>query len=240
MIISCSLRRAHGSLLSKSSTNTKLDNQVAFLFDRNRWRFSVRILGKTGTYLQRKNQNIIIASNEASGQEGSNLSVVTDLAPIVDRLYGSLYQFAVRLTRSESDAADLVQQTFFILIQHLHQIRDFSKIKYWLFTTLRRNFLMEVRHRSKRCEVEFLPDVHGLQTEDPSSTAALDSLNVRTAFRQVDETYRTALELFYVSNLSYREIGAALGIPVGTVMSRLSRGKAQLKAIIGKALSGDN
>jgi RNA polymerase sigma factor (sigma-70 family) len=68
----------------------------------------------------------------------------------------------------------------------------------------------------------------------------LDALSVRTAFRQLDETYRTALELFYVSNFSYREIGEALDIPVGTVMSRLSRGKAQLKAIIAKTMYGDN
>ena len=73
----------------------------------------------------------------------------------------------------ESDAADLVQQTFFTLIQHLHQIRDLSRIKCWLFTTLHRNFLMEVRHRAKHREVEFLPDVHGLQTEDPGQWSSL-------------------------------------------------------------------
>jgi RNA polymerase sigma-70 factor (ECF subfamily) len=152
--------------------------------------------------------------------------------PIVDRFYGPLYQFAVRLTRSESDAADLVQQTFFTLIQHLHQIRDLSRIKCWLFTTLRRNFLMGVRHRAKHREVEFLPDVHGLQTEGPSHWSTLDALTVRRALLQVDESYRTALELFYVKELSYREIGKALEIPIGTVMSRLSRGKAQLKSIL--------
>jgi RNA polymerase sigma-70 factor (ECF subfamily) len=136
------------------------------------------------------------------------------------------------LARSESDAADLIQQTFFTLIQHLHQIRDLSRIKSWLFTTLRRNFLMEVRHRAKHPEVEFLPDVHGLHTEDPSHGRTSDALIVRRALLQVDALYRTALELFYVKNLSYREIGKALEVPIGTVMSRLSRGKAQLKSIL--------
>ena len=98
---------------------------------------------------------------------------------------------------------------------------------------------MEVRHRAKHREVEFLPDVHGLQTEDPSPWSTLDALTVRRALLQVDESYRTALELFYVKNFSYREIGKALEIPIGTVMSRLSRGKAQLKSILLRNIYGD-
>jgi RNA polymerase sigma factor (sigma-70 family) len=165
---------------------------------------------------------------------------VTILAPIVGRLYGPLYQFAVRLTKSETDAADLVQQTFFTLIQQLPQIRDLSRIKCWLFTTLRRKFLMEVRLRVKHREVEFLPDVHHLPTEDLSPWSTLDALTVRSALLQVDDTYRTALELFYMNNLSYREIGKVLEIPIGTVMSRLSRGKAQLKSILLRNIYGDD
>jgi RNA polymerase sigma-70 factor (ECF subfamily) len=181
----------------------------------------------------------MVESKETSDQNENNLIGTTNLTPIVDRFYGPLYQFAVRLTRSESDAADLVQQTFFTLIQHLHQIRDLSRIKCWLFTTLRRNFLMEIRHRAKHREVEFLPDVHGLQTEDPGHWSTLDALTVRRALLQVDESYRTALQLFYVKNLSYRQIGKALEIPIGTVMSRLSRGKAQLKSVLLRCLCGD-
>lgn len=102
------------------------------------------------------------------------------------------------------------------------------------------NFLKEVRHRSKHREVEFLPDVHGLQTEDLGPWSTLDPLTVRRALSQVDETYRTTLELFYVSNFSYREIGRALEIPTGTVMSRLSRGKVQLKSILLRNIYGDD
>jgi len=69
---------------------------------------------------------------------------------------------------------------------------------------------MEVRHRAKHREIEFLPDIHGLPTEDPSPWSSLDALTVLRALLQVDETYRTALELFYVNNFSYREIGKAL------------------------------
>ena len=181
----------------------------------------------------------MVESNETIDRNESKLIGATSLPPIVDRFYGPLYQFAVRLTRSESDAADLVQQTFFMLIQHLHRIRDYSRIKCWLFTTLRRNFLMEARHRAKRREVEFLPDVHCWQTEGPSHWSTLDAPTVRKALLQVDESYRTTLELFYVRNYSYKEIGKALEIPIGTVMSRLSRGKAQLKSILLRYIYGD-
>jgi RNA polymerase sigma-70 factor, ECF subfamily len=168
----------------------------------------------------------------ATEHKKTNFSGGTDVSPIVDVLYGSLYQFAVRLTRSESDAADLVQQTFLTLIQRLHQIRDFSKIKYWLFTTLRRNFLIEVRRRKKYSEVEYLPDVHDFEARDPEAWRSLDAQRLREAFLQVEPIYGTALELFYRSNLSYREISKVLEIPIGTVMSRLSRGRAQLRSIL--------
>ena len=123
----------------------------------------------------------MIASEEAADQREGNGIGITDLTPIVDHLYGSLCRFAYRLTKSESDAADLVQQTFFTLVQHLHQVRDFSRVKCWLFTTLRRNFLMEVRYRTKHREVEFEPDIRGLQTVDPGPRSPLDAVTVRGA-----------------------------------------------------------
>ena len=197
-----------------------------------------KVLGKKATHLE-ECEIKMIANKEVTDRGEINFTGATDVTPIVDVLYGSLYQFAVALTRSESDAADLVQQTFLSLIQRLHQIRDFSKIKCWLFTTLRRNFLIEVRRRRKCSEVEFLPDVHDFRAGDPEPWRSLDAQKVREALLQVDEAYRVALELFYLKDLSYREIGEALEIPIGTVMSRLSRGKAQLKSILSTSFYGD-
>ena len=116
--------------------------------------------------------------------------------------------------------------------QRLDQIRDFSKTKSWLFTTLHRHFLLKIRRHKQHPEVQFLPDAHDFPTEDPEVWKSLDARNVRDALLLVDKKYRVALELFYLNNLSYREIVDALGIPIGTVMSRLSRGKAQLKSIL--------
>lgn len=75
-------------------------------------------------------------------QYGENaLGKEMDVTSIAAHLYSALYEFALFLTRSEIDAADLVQETFLVLTRRSHQIRDLSQIKWWLFTTLRREFL---------------------------------------------------------------------------------------------------
>ena len=178
----------------------------------------------------------MISNEEALNRHESSFPGRIDMTAIADSLYSSLYQFAVSLTKSESDALDLVQQTFLTFGQRLDQIRDFSKIKSWLFTTLRRHFLHKIRRYKKHPEVQFLPDAHDFRVEDPEVWRSLDARNVRDALLQVDEKYRVVLELFYLNNISYREIAAAFGIPIGTVMSRLSRGKAQLKSILREKL----
>ena len=160
-----------------------------------------------------------------------------NLESIASEFYASLYRFAFSLARNESEAADLTQQTFFILAQRSHQIRDVSKVKCWLFTTLRREFLRNARHQSNHPETEFLPEHHDSSIVDPAALRLLDARTALDALRKVDGTYRTALELFYLEELSYKEIAEILRIPVGTVMSRLSRGKEQLKAVLATAIA---
>jgi RNA polymerase sigma factor (sigma-70 family) len=191
----------------------------------------VRIWRRKTTYLEESDFKMI-PNEEALNREGSSFPRGTDITSIVDTLYSSLYQFAVGLTKNESDAADLVQQTFLTFGQRLDQIRDFSKIRHWLFTTLRRHFLLGIRRHKKHPEVQFLSDIHDFPAGDPEAWRSLDARSVQDALLQVDEKYRLALELFYLNDLSYREIVDTLGIPIGTVMSRLSRGKAQLKSIL--------
>ena len=160
-----------------------------------------------------------------------------NLESVAAEFYGLLYCFALSLARNEAEAADLTQQTFFILAQRSHQIRDVSKVKGWLFTTLRREFLRNARHQSNHAETEFLPEHHDSPIVDLAALRLLDARTALDALRKVDGTYRTALKLFYLGELSYKEIAEILGIPVGTVMSRLSRGKEQLKAVLAAAIA---
>jgi RNA polymerase sigma-70 factor, ECF subfamily len=170
-------------------------------------------------------------------KDGANfLGEEMDITSIAARFYSALYRFAVSLTRSETDAADLVQETFLALTQRSHQIRDFSQIKSWLFTTLRREFLRTIRRRKLYLEVEFLPDIHDLSTSYLEPWRFLDARIVLDALLQVDEPYRATLARFYLCEFSYKEIAETLKIPIGTVMSRLSRGKEQLKSILSNGM----
>jgi RNA polymerase sigma factor (sigma-70 family) len=176
----------------------------------------------------------MMAIAEEISRRGTNLTNEVDFTSVVEEFHCPLFRFAVFLVRSESDAADLVQQTFLKLAQNSHQIRDFSQIKCWLFTTLRREFLRTVRLRKKHLETEFITDIHDPPTRESEPWRSLDARIVLDALSRIDVKYRTIVELFYLSELSYKEIAETLKIPIGTVMSRLSRGKEQLKSIVAK------
>ncbi len=146
--------------------------------------------------------------------------------------YQPLYRFAYSLARNETEAADLTQQAFLVLAQHRNAIREQDKVKSWLFTTLRREFLKGARHRASHPEVEFESGRHDPPTAGATGATSADAHTILEALDRVDETFQTALKMFYLSELSYREIAEILEVPIGTVMSRLSRGKEQLRACL--------
>ena len=160
-----------------------------------------------------------------------------DLESIVAELYSPLYRFAFALSRNETQASDLTQETFLILAKQQAQVRDITKIKSWLFTTLRREFLRGLRTQSTHPEVELKPEHQDQLVADSGVLKASDAATVLEALACVEESYRMVLELFYLSDLSYKEIAATLDIPIGTVMSRLSRGKEQLRTLLAKTAS---
>jgi RNA polymerase sigma factor (sigma-70 family) len=162
-----------------------------------------------------------------------------DLQAIVSEHYAALYRFGLALAKNESEAADLTQETFLILARHQEQVREPERIKCWLFTTLRREFLRKVRIHTAHPEVEFQPEEHEFQGIEPSALRSIDAGTALAALQMVEESYRSALELFYLGDLSYKEISTTLGVPIGTVMSRLSRGKEQLRRALVTALEGD-
>lgn len=155
-----------------------------------------------------------------------------DFEQLVARFYEGLFRFALSLSRSEDQAGDLTQQTFYLWATKGHQLRDKSKVKSWLFTTLHREFLGRRRRETKFRHHEMESVEHELPPADATVVNDLDGNTAIESLQQVDETYRAPLTLFYLEELSYAEIAAALEIPIGTVMSRLSRGKGQLRKIL--------
>jgi RNA polymerase sigma-70 factor, ECF subfamily len=162
-----------------------------------------------------------------------------DLQRIVSELYSPLYRFAFALSRNETQAADITQETFLILATQQAQVRDITKIKSWLFTTLRREFLRGLRSQSSHPEVELKPEHQDQLVANSGVLQASDAATVLETLAHVDESYRVVLELFYLADLSYKEIAATLDIPIGTVMSRLSRGKEQLRTLLAKTARPD-
>ncbi|HWA28050.1 MAG TPA: RNA polymerase sigma factor [Lacunisphaera sp.] len=158
---------------------------------------------------------------------------------LVDAHYTPLFRFALSLTKNPSDAGDLTQQTFFIWAKQGHALREEGKAKAWLFTTLYREFL-RIRRRGER--VSALEDLGPIESDPPAPevdvVTGMDASLVVEALQEVDEVYRVPLTLFYMQDLSYKEIAEMIEAPIGTVMSRLSRGKAQLRAALARKEAG--
>jgi RNA polymerase sigma-70 factor (ECF subfamily) len=154
-----------------------------------------------------------------------------DYETVVASYYEPLYRFAISLTHSEADASDLVQQTYFMWATKGHQLRDPSKVKSWLFTTLHRLFLESRRTLTRFPHSELTETDPDLPVIMPQAARQLDAAQAVTALGQVDEVYRAPVALFYLEDCSYQEIAEILQVPIGTVKSRLARGLAQLKLI---------
>ena len=156
---------------------------------------------------------------------------------LVDSYYESLYRFALGLTRREADALDITQQTFYRWATKGGQLRDHAKVKSWLFTTLHREFLAIRRNEARYPHLE----ISGVEEEKltPAQFSVankMDGESLMQALYQIDELYRAPLVLFYLENHSYRDIAEVLGLPAGTVMSRLSRGKEILRQVISRGV----
>jgi RNA polymerase sigma-70 factor (ECF subfamily) len=156
----------------------------------------------------------------------------TEFEKLVDLYYPSLYRFAYSLTRQESDACDLTQETFYIWATKGHQVRDKSKAKSWLFTTLHREYLQRFRRSSRFPQVEIgsaepeLPEIAAVSPE------RLDRHSILGALGKIDDNFQAVIALFYLEDYSYPEIAEILSIPLGTVKSRISRGIAQLQSLL--------
>jgi RNA polymerase sigma-70 factor (ECF subfamily) len=155
-----------------------------------------------------------------------------DFESLVARYYAPLFQFAFSLTRNEADACDLTQQTFTIWATKGHQLRDTSKVKTWLFTTLHREFLESRRRRTRFPHSDLEAAADELPTIPPPAASRLDIAHMLDALARVAEVYRAPVALFYLQDCSYNEIAEILNVPLGTVKSRLARGLGQLQQLL--------
>ena len=155
-----------------------------------------------------------------------------DFDEVVTRYYESLYQFALSLTRAEADACDLTQQTFYVWATKGHQLRDATKVKTWLFTTLHRLFLESHRRQARFPHHELEAVAGELPTISPQTVSSLDTDQVLRALAQVDEVFQAPVALFYLEDCPYKDIAEILGVPIGTVKSRIARGLGQLQRLL--------
>ncbi len=155
---------------------------------------------------------------------------MSEFEELVDAHYQALFRFGISLTRDAGTASDLVQETFCIWAAKGGQLKDRSKAKTWLFTTLYREFLNQLR-RASRFSDEPVDEQSAAALSLPQDDAErqMDGSRALALLGLLDETYRAPLALFYLQQHSYKEIAAILDIPIGTVMSRLSRGKEMLR-----------
>jgi len=162
-----------------------------------------------------------------------------DYEQAVNSFYEPLYGFAYSLSGNENDACELTQETFARLLSKSAQVREESKLKSWLFTTLYRVFLGWKSRERRLPHLEISSVEHELPPVAAELVDIMERDTVRDALLKIDERYRVPLMLYYLEEHSYEEIAELLEIPIGTVMSRLSRAKVLMRQCLAARSIGE-